>query len=137
MNAYFADRQADGINSVLVQIICGQYTGNQNSDSDNYATYDGITPFTTDGDISTPNPAYFSRMQSMVQLAESHGITLFMDPADTGQLLDSSSFLADNGSAVIITMGSFLGILSRASRILCGRAAMTMTSGVPQMTHMY
>jgi hypothetical protein len=109
MNAYFADRQAHGFNSVLVQLICGPYTGNQNANSANFATYDGITPFTTDGDISTPNPAYFSRMQAMAQLAESHGITLFLDPADTGQLLDTSSFLADNGSANDYNYGVFLG----------------------------
>jgi hypothetical protein len=109
MNAYFADRQAHGFNSVLVQVICGQYTGNQNSNSANFATFDGITPFTTDGDISTPNPAYFSRMQTMAQLAENHGITLFLDPADTGQLLDNSSFLADNGAAKDYNYGVFLG----------------------------
>ncbi|MGO8864748.1 MAG: DUF4038 domain-containing protein [Acidimicrobiales bacterium] len=109
MNAYFADRQAHGVNSVLVQLICGQYTGNQNANSANFATYDGITPFSTDGDISTPNPAYFSRMQTMVQLAEDHGITLFLDPADTGQLLDSSTFLADNGATSDYDYGVFLG----------------------------
>jgi len=109
MNTYFADRQAHGFNSVLVQLIAGQYAGNQNANSANYATYDGITPFTTDGDISTPNPVYFSRMQTMAQLAENHGITLFLDPADTGQLLDSSSFLADNGATKDYNYGVFLG----------------------------
>jgi hypothetical protein len=109
MNAYFADRQAHGFDSVLVQLICGQYTGNRNANSANFATFDGITPFTTDGDISTPNPAYFSRMQAMAQLAENHGITLFLDPADTGQLLDNSSFLADNGANKDYNYGVFLG----------------------------
>ena len=109
MKAYFADRQAHGFNSVLVELICGQYTGNHNKNSGNYATYDGITPFTTNGDISTPNPAYFRRMQTMVRLAENDGITLFLDPADTGQLLRSSSFLAHNGAAKDYNYGRFLG----------------------------
>jgi hypothetical protein len=45
----------------------------------------------------------------MAQLAENHGITLFLDPADTGQLLDSSSFLADNGATKDYNYGVFLG----------------------------
>ena len=109
MKAYFADRQAHGFNAVLVELICGQYTGNHNKNSANYATYDGLTPFTTNGDISTPNPAYFRRMQTMVRLAENDGITLFLDPADTGQLLRSSSFLAHNGAAKDYNYGRFLG----------------------------
>ena len=109
MNAYFADRQAHGFNAVLVQLISGDYTGNQSANSANFATYDGITPFSTNGDISTPNPAYFARMATMVQLAENHGITVILDPADTGQLLDSSTFLADNGQAKDYAYGVFLG----------------------------
>ncbi len=109
MGAYFADRRAHGFNAVLVELICGQYTGNHNKNSDNYATYDGITPFTTNGHISTPNRAYFSRMKTMVRLAENYGITLFLDPADTGQLLKSSSFLVDNGAVKDYKYGRFLG----------------------------
>jgi hypothetical protein len=109
MNAYFADRQSHGFNTVLVQLISGPYTGNQNANNANFATYDGITPFTTDGDISTPNPAYFSRMQAMAQLAENHGITLMLDPADTGQLIIDSSFLSDNGATKDYNYGVFLG----------------------------
>jgi len=109
MAAYFADRRAHGFNSVLVQLICGVYTGNHNKNSANYATYDGITPFTTNGDISTPNPAYFNRMQTMARLAEKDGITLFLDPADTGQLVKSSQFLAHNGVTKDYNYGRFLG----------------------------
>ena len=108
MAAYFADRRAHGFNSVLVQLICGVYTGNHNKNSANYATYDGITPFTTNGDISTPNPAYFNRMQTMARLAEKDGITL-LDPADTGQLVKSSQFLAHNGVTKDYNYGRFLG----------------------------
>ena len=76
MDAYFADRQAHGINTVLVELLVDSYISTANNNYQNYATYDGITPFTTDGDIATPNPAYWSRMQTMAQLAENHGITL-------------------------------------------------------------
>ncbi len=110
MNAYFANRQAHGFNAVLVQLIVGPYIDNDNlPDSENFATYDGITPFTKDGDIATPNPAYFHRMQTMARLAEDHGITLFLSPADTGQLVDSSTFLADNGEAKDFHYGAYLG----------------------------
>ena len=110
MNAYFANREAHGFNAVLVQLIVGKYIDANNlRNSTNFATYDGITPFTVAGDISKPNPVYFDRIQTMVRLAERHGITLFLDPADTGQLLDSSSFLADNGATKDFDYGVFLG----------------------------
>ena len=110
MNAYFADRQTHGFNAVLVQLIVGPYIDDNNvANSANFATFDGITPFTTDGDIATPNPVYFQRMQTMVTLAENHGITLFLDPADTGQLVDSSNFLAANGRKKDYDYGVFLG----------------------------
>jgi hypothetical protein len=110
MNAYFANRHSHGFNAVLVQLIVGPYIDSTNvANSANFATYDGVTPFTTNGDIATPNPAYFHRMQTMARLAESHGITLFLDPADTAQLVESSNFLTDNGTTKDYDYGVFLG----------------------------
>ena len=111
MSTYFATRHAQGFNSALVQLIVGPYIDSTGiiPDAANFATYDGITPFTVAGNISTPNPAYFSRMVTMAQEAESNGITLFLDPADTGSLLDSSSFLVNNGATADYNYGVFLG----------------------------
>ena len=52
---YLADRQAHGINAIWVQALCNTYTGGR----DDGSTFDGIVPFTTPNDFSTPNPAYW------------------------------------------------------------------------------
>lgn len=101
-DTYFADRQSLGINTVWVNLLCDTYTG-CNADG---TTYDGIAPFTTPGDISTPNPAYFQRVDDMLNLAAKHGITVFLDPAETGGWL---SFLNSNGATKDRAYGQYLG----------------------------
>ena len=56
-DTYFANRASYGINAVWVEVLCNTYTAGRSDGS----TYDGIIPFTTPGDMSTPNPAYFRR----------------------------------------------------------------------------
>ena len=46
-------------------------------------TYDGIAPFTTPGDLSTPNEAYFARADAWSRLAAKYGIDVFLDPIET------------------------------------------------------
>ena len=65
MEFFFANRSAHGFNTAWVNLLCGPYTGGRKDAS----TYDGIKPFTKEGDLSTPNPDYFARMDTMVQLA--------------------------------------------------------------------
>ena len=79
--AYFADRQAHGINSAWINLICTGYTGCGGN-----GTYDGIKPFNGTGSnpFANPNPAYFKRADNMIRLAAAHGITVFLDPAETG-----------------------------------------------------
>ena len=81
-NTYFADRQDFGINSVWINLLCVKYTGC----SANGSTYDGIAPFNGTGSnpFANPNPAYFNRAAAMIKLAADHGITVFLDPAETG-----------------------------------------------------
>jgi chitodextrinase len=101
-DAYFADRQAHGINTLWVQILCDAYTGGRSDGS----TYDGIIPFTNPGDMTTPNPAYFQRLDDMINLAASHGITILLDSFDTGGWL---SVLEANSTANTFSYGAFLG----------------------------
>src|SRR6185436_8771147 len=54
-DAFFANRAAAGFNLVWINLLCATYTGGRPDGS----TYDGIVPFTTDGDLATPNAAYF------------------------------------------------------------------------------
>jgi hypothetical protein len=75
---YFADRKADGFNTVLLSV----FAGSQVFGRANFSTYDGIIPFTTPGDISTPNPAYFQRVDDMINLAASYGLCVFLNPIE-------------------------------------------------------
>jgi len=100
-NFFMADRAKYGINTLWVNLLCDSYTA-CNSDG---TTFDGIAPFTTPGDLSTPNPAYFDRAARMVQLAAAHGMVLLLDPAETGGWL---SVLDSNGVAKARAYGRFL-----------------------------
>ena len=101
-DAYFADRQAAGFNTVWVNLLCATYTGGRPDGS----TYDGIVPFTTPDDLATPNEAYFARVDHMLSLAAAHGILVVLDPAETGSFL---SVLLDNGPAKSRDYGRYLG----------------------------
>jgi hypothetical protein len=101
---YFADRHALGFNAAWVDILVGTDVNGRADGS----TYDGILPFTTPGDFSTPNPAYFQRVDQMVSIAAANNITLFVNPVDTsgpGWL----STLEANGTTKDYNFGAFLG----------------------------
>ena len=101
-DAFLANRKAAGFNALWVDLLCAKYTGCQ----ENGATFDGIEPFTTPGDLSTPNPAYFERVDAMIRLAARAGIVLFLDPIETGGWL---GVLRHNGVAKARAYGRFLG----------------------------
>jgi uncharacterized protein DUF4038 len=82
-DGFFADRKAAGFNAMWINLLCSTYTGGRPDGS----TYDGIVPFTTPGDLATPNPAYFARVDRMLRLAAGHGLVAFLDPAETGSFL--------------------------------------------------
>ncbi len=99
---YFAARAAQGFNAAWIEVLCASYTG-CNADG---TTKDGIAPFTTPGDLSTPNPAYFQRVDDMLTLAAKYGITVFLDPSETGSWLPT--FQA-NGPTKDFNFGVYLG----------------------------
>ena len=101
-SAYIANRKAAGFNSLWVNLLCAKYTGCR----DDGATFDGLKPFTTPGDLSTPNPAYFARADAIIRLAAKAGIVVFLDPIETGGWL---GVLRTNGIAKDIAYGRFLG----------------------------
>jgi len=102
MGLFFADRQRYGFNTMWVDVLCGPYTGGRRD----FSTYDGIVPFVRPGDISTPNPEYFARLDAMVELARSYGMTLLIQPAETGSFRD---LLRSNGTSKDFAYGAFLG----------------------------
>jgi hypothetical protein len=88
-NAFFANRQKRGFNTLWVNLLCGTYTGGRGDAS----TFDGIRPFTnysnpSNPDLSTPNEEYFSRVDDILRLAAQRGITVLLDPAETGSFSD-------------------------------------------------
>ena len=104
---YLANRKAAGFNALWVNLLCVRYTGCREDGT----TFDGIEPFTTPGDLSTPNPAYFDRADAMIRLAAREGFVLFLDPIETGGWLD---VLRRNGEAKAHGFGRFLGARYRS-----------------------
>jgi len=104
---YFADRAAHGFNTVWINLLCGSYTF-CNADG---TTKDGIKPFTTGSspsnyDLSTPNETYFARADAIINSAASHGITVVLDPIETGAWLDT---MVNNGATKDTNFGKYLG----------------------------
>ena len=99
---FMDDRLQYGVNAVWVNLLCDSYTA-CNSDG---TTYDGIAPFTTPGDLSTPNPDYFNRAADMVSLAAARGMVVMLDPIETGGWL---GVLDANGTSKAYAYGQFLG----------------------------
>ena len=99
---FFSTRRAQGFNTVWINLLCNNYTGCRQDGE----TWDGIPPFTTPGDLSTPNEAYFSRVDRMVQLAAQYGFVVLLDPAETGGWLDT---LIANGVEKDRAYGQYLG----------------------------
>jgi hypothetical protein len=104
---YFADRQARGFDTVWINLLCDDYTF-CNSDG---TTWDGIRPFTSGTspssyDLSTPNPAYFQRVDDIIGLAARHGLLVVLDPIETGGWLGT---LQANGASKDFAYGAYLG----------------------------
>ena len=99
---YMANRQRYGINTLWVELLCNNKTA-CNADG---TTFDGIPPFTTPGDISTPNPVYFQRVDEMLTIAATRGITILLDAVETDGWL--ATFKA-NGQEKATAFGRYLG----------------------------
>ena len=75
---YFADRHRRGYNLVLVNLLEHKFADHAPSNA-----Y-GEAPFSTPGEFSTPNDAYFSRAERFVALAAKYGIIMLLCPAYLG-----------------------------------------------------
>ena len=99
---YIANRQRHGINTLWISVLCPA----ANVCSTGATTFDGIAPFTSTGDLSTPNPVYFQRVDAMVNIAAANGMAILLDPIDTSNWLD---MLRANGISRAFAYGEFLG----------------------------
>ena len=99
---FLVNRKAAGFNTIWVNLLCESYTGGRADGS----TYDGIRPFRQEGDLSTPNEAYFARADAMIRLAARQRMAVFLDPIETGGWL---KVLRENGLAKAYAFGRYLG----------------------------
>ena len=99
---YISNRAKYGINALWINLICNAGTGCNAAGT----TFDGVAPFTTAGDLSTPNPAYFDRADEVIRLAAESNIVVFLDPIETSGWLP---VLRKNGIARARGYGTFLG----------------------------
>jgi hypothetical protein len=105
---YLTNRHGHGFNILWVEAFCTDYIFNCRHD---LSTFDGIKPFTTgsdetDFDISTPNPAYWSRLDSYVNAAADHGLIVLFDTWETGALMPLARL---SGNTKMHDFGVFLG----------------------------
>jgi Protein of unknown function (DUF4038)/Putative collagen-binding domain of a collagenase len=96
-NTYFAARKAMGFNSVMSSIL--GLNGGQ-------GTYDGLVPFSTPGNITTPNEAYFARIDAMINLAATYGINIMLNACEN---YNWESVYQNSTTAQLTTFGHYLG----------------------------
>jgi len=99
--SYFADREAQGFNTVWVNIL----SRDDNGGTSNGYTFDGIAPFTVQDDLSKPNLVYFQRAHDMIAQAAQHHILVILDPAET---IDHLGVLRSNGVTKDYNYGVFV-----------------------------
>ena len=99
---YMADRRKFGINTLLIELLCNFPDVCQKDGS----TIDGISPFIVSGDLSTPNPAYFRRVDEMISAAAANGMVVLLDPIETSGWLEA---LRSNGPTKAFAYGQYLG----------------------------
>lgn len=104
---YFANRETHGFNTVWINLVCNDYTGGRKDGT----AYDGLRPFTTPGDLATPNEAYFARCDRMLRLAARHHLLVLLDPIETGGWLGT---MLTNGVEKCRAYGRYLGDRYRA-----------------------
>src|SRR6266481_5365594 len=101
--AFMANRRGYGINTLWIHLLCIFTEASCNRDA---KTFDGIVPFLVPGDIATPNPAYFQRVDDVLRIAADHGMVVLLDPIETISWLD---ILRKNGTSKAFEYGQYLG----------------------------
>lgn len=106
--AFLADREALGFNTVWINLLCNTYTFGRADGS----TFDGVLPFTnkipltTWYNLGTPNEAYFAHVDRVLNLAAQHGLLVFLAPIETGGWLNT---ILENGTNRCRAFGQYLG----------------------------
>jgi len=107
---FLANRATNGFNTMWINLLCNDYTGGRADGS----TFDGILPFSNvlsnytpaRYDLTTPNEAYFARVDRVLSNAAQLGLLVVFDPIETGGWLNT---ILDNGAANCRAYGQYLG----------------------------
>jgi hypothetical protein len=100
-----ADRARAGFNTLWIDLIVGTYTHGRADGS----TLDGILPF-TDGWFTTPNEAYFARVDREIRLCAKYGIQVLLDPLETGFfVVPDDAPLVEAGLDAATAYGRYVG----------------------------
>ncbi len=112
---YLINRGTNGFNCLWIELMCNSYTGGYGGEGEDGEGKDlnGDQPFTNIisgssglADLTTPNPAYWSHVDYIVNTAATNGLQCFLTPLDQGGWTPTS--LA-NGSNNCYAYGQFLG----------------------------
>jgi len=103
---YLEDRQRRGFNSLIVNLLEHKFCTSPPK------TRSGLAPFTTPGDFSTPNSAYFDFAHQVVQEAGEHGLIVWLAPAYLGYGGGDEGFFKEikaGGREKLRAYGRFVG----------------------------
>lgn len=103
---YLEDRRRKGINAVLVNLLEHHY-----ADHPPRNVY-GEAPFTTPGDLATPNEAYFSHADHVIRKAAEKGMLVLLAPAYVGYNGGDQGWyreLVANGASKVYAFGRYVG----------------------------
>jgi len=106
VDVYLEDRRLKGVNALLIELMEHQFSSNP----PNNAYGDG--PFTTPGDFSTPNEAYFAYVDEVIAKAAAKGMLVLLTPAYVGFNGGSEGWwqeMTSNGTAKLFAYGQYLG----------------------------
>ncbi len=106
LEEYLAARQAKGFNTLLVNLVEHHFADQPPKDAF------GNAPFTTAGDFSTPNPAYFAHVDAVLERARAHGFLVLLAFAYLGYNGGNEGWyqeLSAESAAVLRGYGAFLG----------------------------
>lgn len=95
---YFSNRQSYGINAAWIHL---------------YTTWGPSvngSPFTSGDDISTPNEAYFAHVERVLNLAQNHGILVFLGvPGKNGLYNSDVTNFTNQGATKARNFGRYIG----------------------------
>jgi len=118
-----ANRRGYGINTLWISLLCIFTEASCNREA---KTFDGIVPFLVPGDLATPNPAYFQRVDDVLRIGADHGMVVLLDPIETISWLD---ILRKNGTSKHLSTDSIWEIATRTFPTSSGCMATTYSHG--------